>query len=96
MQHQVRTEMSQKSPAAIGKSSPQVWHQNNRPEWLDAKGVKERYSVCKSTLYRLADEGKIRTCSLRAKGKVRGKRLFSTCSISAFIESMAKGGGAEL
>lgn len=62
------------------------------PEWGDAKKIAELYGLCKSTLYRLADEGKIRSSSLRERGKLRGKRLFSCSSIAAYIESMAKGG----
>lgn len=65
---------------------------NNRPEWADARTVRALYSICKSTLYRLADEGKIRTSSLRERGMKRGKRLFSCASIEAFIESRATGG----
>ena len=63
-----------------------------RPEWCDARRIAQIYGICKSTLYRLADEGRIRTSSLRERGKVRGKRLFSTDSIAAFIESRATGG----
>jgi len=68
---------------------------NNRPEWADARTVRVLYSICKSTLYRLADEGKIRTSSLRERGMKRGKRLFSCDSIEAFIESRATGGIAQ-
>lgn len=62
------------------------------PEWVDVKRANHLFSLCKSTLYRLADEGKIRTCSLRDRGKLRGKRLFSTASISALLNSRASGG----
>ncbi|MEO8613875.1 MAG: helix-turn-helix domain-containing protein [Luteolibacter sp.] len=63
-----------------------------RPEWGDAKAVRLHFGLCKTTIYRLADEGKIRTSSLRERGKLRGKRLFSLDSIAAFIESRATGG----
>lgn len=63
-----------------------------RPEWSDAKDIRTRFGISKSTLYRLADEGKIRTSSLRERGKLRGKRLFSLDSIAAFIEARATGG----
>ncbi len=63
-----------------------------RPEWLDAKGVAAVFSICKSTLYRLEAEGKIRSSSLRERGKLRGKKLFSYDSVSAHIERMANGG----
>jgi hypothetical protein len=63
-----------------------------RPEWGDAKAAKACFGICRSTLYRLADEGKIRSSSLRERGKLRGKKLYSMDSIAAFIESNAKGG----
>ncbi len=63
----------------------------NRPEWADAKNVNHIFGLSRSTLYRLADEGKVRSSSLREIGKLRGKRLFSCDSIAAHIESMANG-----
>jgi hypothetical protein len=65
-----------------------------RIEWADAKTIARAFGLCRSTLYRLADEGKIRTSSLRERGKLRGKRLFSMDSIAQFIESRATGGEA--
>jgi len=62
------------------------------PEWIDARRANHLFTICKSTLYRLADEGKIRTSSLRERGKLRGKRLFSTVSLQNFINSRASGG----
>lgn len=64
----------------------------DRPEWLDAKGIRARFSLCKSTLYRLADERKIRSASLRERNKLRGKRLSNCDSVAAYIESLAVGG----
>lgn len=65
-----------------------------RPEWADAKKVNHIFGLCRSSLYRLAEEGKIRSSSLRERGKLRGKRLFSCDSIASYIEGMAKGGEA--
>jgi hypothetical protein len=62
------------------------------PEWIDAKEAKRLFSLGKTTLYALASEGKIRTSSLRERGKQRGKRLFSYDSIKAHIEARATGG----
>jgi hypothetical protein len=67
-------------------------HTTPRPEWLDAKGVDAVFSICKSTTYRLAAEGKIVSCSLRERGKLRGKRLFSYLSISELLMRRATGG----
>jgi len=62
------------------------------PEWIDAKEAKRLFSLGKTTLYTLANEGKIRTSSLRERGKQRGKRLFSYDSIRQHIEARATGG----
>lgn len=75
-------------------STSQRMPSRERPEWIDARGARSAFFLCRSTLYRLADEGKIRTTSLRERGKVRGKRLFSYDSIAAFLESRATGGDA--
>jgi len=62
------------------------------PEWVDIRRANHIFTLCKSTLYRLSDEGEIRTCSLKERGKLRGKRLFSTDSIVSYLESRASGG----
>lgn len=67
-------------------------HRQLTPEWADAKTIRVLFGICKSTLYRLAEEGKIRTSSLKERGMQRGKRLFSCPSVSAYIEKMATGG----
>lgn len=63
-----------------------------RPEWLDAKGATEIFTLSRATLYRLAEAGKIRTTSLRERGKLKGRRLFNYDSIRQFLESRATGG----
>lgn len=63
-----------------------------RPEWADAKGIQRIFGLSRSTLYRLTEEGKIRSSSLRERGKLRGKRLFSCDSVAGLIESRATGG----
>ncbi|MEI6675124.1 MAG: helix-turn-helix domain-containing protein [Verrucomicrobiota bacterium] len=62
------------------------------PEWVDVRRANHIFTISKSTIYRLSDEGKIRTCSLKERGKLRGKRLFSTDSIVSYLESRASGG----
>lgn len=63
-----------------------------RPEWCDAKAVRALFGITRTTLYRLSEDGKIRTSSLRERGKLRGKRLFSCDSIAAYIEKCATSG----
>lgn len=63
-----------------------------KPEWASALTISRIFGLSRSSLYELASAGKIRTASLRDRGKKRGKRLFSTDSVSQFIEAHASGG----
>ena len=67
-----------------------------RPEWASALTISHMFGLSRSTLYELATAGKIRSSSLRERGQKRGKRLFSTLSVSEFIESRASGGMADV
>ena len=62
------------------------------PEFLDAKGVEARFSIRRSLLYELHNGGWIKSVSLRRKGQVRGKRLFSVDSVRAFLREQMNGG----
>lgn len=62
------------------------------PMWIDCRRANHLFSLSKSVLYRLADEGKIKTVSLKNENMLRGKRLFSTASIQALLEARATGG----
>lgn len=63
-----------------------------RPEWADPKGIQRMFGIGKSTLYRLIEEGKVKSTSLRERGKLRGKRLVFTDSVAALLEARATGG----
>ena len=72
------------------------------PEWLDAVGVRQVFSIKRSLLYELDDDGLVESVSLRRRGRTRGKRLFSVDSIRSFLREQKKeknaaqenGGGA--
>jgi hypothetical protein len=68
-----------------------------RPEWIDANTATRIFSLSRATLYRLVEDGRIRSSSLRTRGQLKGRRLFSYDSIAALIERSATGGegGAE-
>ena len=55
------------------------------PEWLDAVGVRGVFSIKRSLLYELDEDGLIESVSLRRRGRTRGKRLFSVQSIRKFL-----------
>lgn len=66
---------------------------NGLPEWVRAnKAGPEHYTgLSRSYLYQLAQEGMIRSVSIRRPGQIRGVRLFNLPSILAFIESKEAG-----
>jgi hypothetical protein len=55
------------------------------PEFVDCKGLEAGWGIKRSLAYQLLHDGKIRGVSLRRRGAVRGKRLFSVDSIRAFL-----------
>jgi len=62
---------------------------NRETLWLDAKGVKRRYTIHRTTLGRLVAAGEIRTVSLREPGGRRGKRLYEVAGIERLLERRA-------
>jgi hypothetical protein len=64
-------------------------------EFCDSPGAFRRFNLRRSHLYQLNAEGLIDGCSLRRKGKQRGRRLWSIDSIRKYLASqMQNGGGA--
>ena len=54
-------------------------------EFLDAEGLRARFGIKRSLAYVLLADGAIRGVSLRRRGQLRGKRLFSVDSVRAFL-----------
>lgn len=69
----------------------------NDAEFVDSPGAFVRFGLRRSLLYSLHREGLIRGVSLRRKGTVRGKRLWSCDSIRKFLRRRMEGdnGGAK-
>ena len=63
-------------------------------EWVDSPGAFQLFNLRRSNLYQLSGEGLIQGCSLRRKGKARGRRLWSVASIRAFLASQMKDANA--
>jgi len=61
--------------------------ETHRPIWIrcPTRGTEHFTGLRRGYLYALAGQGKIRSVSIRAPGKVRGTRLFHLASILAFI-----------
>ena len=55
------------------------------PEFVDIPGLEARWGIKRSLAYQLLADGKIRGVSLRRRGQIRGKRLFSVDSVRQFL-----------
>jgi len=64
----------------------------NEGEFCDSPGAFQRFGLRRSLLYALAAEGHIAGCSLRRRGRQRGKRLWSIDSIRRYLASQMEGG----
>lgn len=50
--------------------------------------LRRLFGIVRSTAYTLANEGHIKTCSLRRKGRARSVRLVSTASVRAYLNRL--------
>jgi len=55
------------------------------PEFVDCKGLEAGWGIKRSLAYELLADGAITGVSLRRRGQLRGKRLFSVHSIRQFL-----------
>jgi hypothetical protein len=63
------------------------------PEFVDCTGLEAGWGIKRSLAYQLLNDGKIRGVSLRRRGRLRGKRLFSVDSVRAYLASQMENGG---
>lgn len=66
---------------------------NLEAEWAREKQITAQFGLSHTILYNLRKSGKIRTVSLRGKGKEYGARIYNIESVRQFIasqESMEK------
>jgi hypothetical protein len=55
------------------------------PEFVDCKGLEAGWGIKRSLAYQLLADGAIRGVSLRRRGQLRGKRLFSVDSVREYL-----------
>jgi len=65
--------------------------QHIEPEFVDCKGLEAGWGIKRSLAYELLNDGKIRSVSLRRRGALRGKRLFSVDSVRSFLREQMEG-----
>jgi hypothetical protein len=61
----------------------------DHPEWLRIPDAVRLFSLGRSTIYILLQEGKIKSANLVRRGNVRGRRLLEANSIRIYLESLA-------
>jgi predicted DNA-binding transcriptional regulator AlpA len=63
--------------------------QNLKPEWLRVPEATRVFGLCRSSLYALIAEGKIKSTAFKKRGALRGIRLISYDSLAQLIEQAA-------
>src|SRR5262245_40177172 len=58
------------------------------PEWGNLRGVRERFGLSHTFIYKLLREGLIRSVLAKSPGSLRGARLFSYPSIRSWLNSL--------
>jgi hypothetical protein len=61
------------------------------PEFVGYTEARLLFGLSRTHLWKLGKEGQVQTVSLRAKGRTRGRRLYSVASIRALLDA-AMGG----
>jgi hypothetical protein len=64
---------------------PAIAEGNLYPEFAGHAKMRELFDLSRTHLYRLSSEGKIRSVSLRERGKTRGRRLYDVQSVRDFL-----------
>jgi hypothetical protein len=65
------------------------------PEFVDCNGLEAGWGIKRSLAYQLLADGVIKGVSLRRRGALRGKRLFSVDSVRSYLASQMDGKAAE-
>ncbi len=64
---------------------PAVAEGNLYPEFAGHAKIRALFDLSRTHLYRLATEGKIKSVSLRERGKTRGRRLYDVQSVKSYL-----------
>jgi hypothetical protein len=62
------------------------------PVFIRTSDIQSRYGLKRSFVYQLIREGRLKSFSLRGRGKVRGIRLFRPEDIEKAIGELSEGG----
>jgi hypothetical protein len=70
---------------SLTTTPPAIAEGNLDPEFAGHAKMRELFDLSRTHLYRLSSEGKIRSVSLRERGKTRGRRLYDVQSVRDFL-----------
>lgn len=73
----------------VEQSIPKSAAVSTLPEFVGHQDARRLFGLSRSYLYRLADERRIRSVSIRKPGALKGRRLFDCASIRAFLDACA-------
>ena len=71
-------------------SPPQTAAVQALPEFADHQTARALFGLSRSHLYKLVEDRKIRSVSIRKPGAIRGRRLFDSASIRALLQASAQ------
>jgi len=81
--HKVKGGEHRATTVPLAEGAPRASHVD--PEFVDCKGLEAGWGIKRSLAYQLLADGAITGVSLRRRGQLRGKRLFSVDSIRQFL-----------
>jgi hypothetical protein len=59
------------------------------PEWITIEKATRLFSISRSRLYELLSDPRVKSCSLKKRGNLRGRRLIFSDSIRDLLNSLA-------
>jgi len=82
-----RPKINRSSPAKVGTTTtqPVIADGNLNPEFAGHAKIRELFDLSRTHLHRLNTEGRIRSVSLRERGKLRGRRLYDVQSVRDYL-----------
>ena len=60
-----------------------------KPEWIKPKEVPRYFGISRPAVYNLMNNGKIKSISLRERGKASGSRLISYDSLKDYFDKLS-------
>jgi hypothetical protein len=81
---------SRKSKTLAEKITDAYLQRPLKPEWLRPRDAWLVFGISRSDLYKLMDEGLVKSACLRKRGAERGKRLVSFDSLANYISDAAE------